>query len=63
MLAPEDLMRRYGGLPEGAAMFGGTFPVLGGVRPMPRFEFELEDPVLGRKLTHGYDVKTLPVLG
>jgi hypothetical protein len=63
MLAPEDLMGRYGGLSEGTLMFGGTFAVEGGVRAMPRFEFELEDPVLGRKITHGYDVKTLPVLG
>jgi hypothetical protein len=63
MLAPRDLMRRYGGLAEGTLMFGGTFPVQGGVRAMPRFEFELEDPVLRRRITHGYDVKTLPVLG
>ena len=29
---------------------------IGGIRPSPRFEMELEDPVLGRKLAHGYDV-------
>ena len=31
--------------------------------PGQRFEFELEDPVLKRKISHGYDVITLPVLG
>ena len=29
-------------------------------RPAERFEIELEDPVLGRKLTHAYDITTLP---
>jgi hypothetical protein len=28
-----------------------------GIRPSPRFEIELEDPVLKRTLSHGYDVK------
>jgi hypothetical protein len=28
----------------------------GGIRPASRFEFELEDPVLKRKISHGYDV-------
>jgi hypothetical protein len=44
-------------------MFGGTFAAKGGIRPADRFEFELEDPVLKRKITHGYDVITMPVLG
>src|SRR4051794_40534380 len=51
MLAPFDLIaRRYGdaGLPEGTAMFGGTFAAKGGIRPADRFEFELADPVLNR---------------
>ena len=37
-------------------MFGGTFAAKGGIRPASRFEFELEDPVLKRKIRHGYDV-------
>ena len=28
-----------------------------------RFDFELEDPVLKRKISHGYDVVTMPVRG
>ena len=51
------------GLPDGCAMFGGTFAAKGGIRPASRFEFELEDPVLKRKISHGYDVIALPVLG
>ena len=30
---------------------------------LSRFEFELEDPVLKRKISHGYDVIAMPVLG
>ena len=51
------------GLPDGCAMFGGTFAAKGGIRPASRFEFELEDPVLKRRIGHGYDVIELPVLG
>ena len=51
------------GLPDGCAMFGGTFAAKGGIRPASRFEFELEDPVLKRKIGHGYDVIELPMLG
>jgi hypothetical protein len=49
-------------LPAGAAMFCGTLPAIGGIRPAPRFEMELDDPVLGRKLTHGYHVQSLPIV-
>ena len=66
MLPVKDLIARgFGGkgLPDGCAMFGGTFAAKGGIRPASRFEFELEDPVLKRKIGHGYDVITLPVLG
>jgi len=52
-----------GGFPDGCAMFGGTFAAKGGIRPADRFEFELEDPVLKRRIGGGYDVIALPVLG
>ena len=51
------------GLPDGCAMFGGTFAAKGGIRAANRFEYELEDPVLKRSIRHGYDVIELPVLG
>jgi hypothetical protein len=66
MLPVADLNQRgFGdkGLPDGCAMFGGTFAAKGGIRPASRFEYELEDPVLKRKIGGGYDVIALPVLG
>jgi hypothetical protein len=67
MLSPQDLIAGYarngGMLNEGTLMFGGTFPAIGGIRPADRFEFELADPVLERRLAHGYDIRTLPVAG
>jgi Protein of unknown function (DUF2848) len=50
-------------LPDGCAMFGGTFAAKGGIRPSSRFEIELEDPVLKRSIRHAYDVIELPVRG
>jgi hypothetical protein len=44
-------------------MFGGTLAAQGGVRPTNEFAFELEDPVLGRKIAHAYKVRTLAILG
>ncbi len=66
MLPVEELIyRSFGGagLPDRCAIFGGTFAAKGGIRPASRFEFELEDPVLKRRIGHGYDVIELPVLG
>lgn len=66
MLPVTELIARGfpgGQLPDGCAMFGGTFAAKGGIRPADRFEFELNDPVLKRTIRHGYDVVTLPVLG
>jgi hypothetical protein len=50
-------------LPENTLMFCGTLAARGGVRPTERFEFEIEDPVLGRAISHSYSVRILPVLG
>jgi len=66
MMIPPALIIRYaanGRLPEGTLMFGGTLAAKGGIRPSDRFEFELEDPVRGQKIRHGYSIETLPVLG
>jgi hypothetical protein len=61
----ELLAKGFGGdkLPDGVAMFGGTIPAKGGVRPATRFDIEIEDPVLKRSIRHGYDVEALPILG
>ena len=66
MIDPRDLMKRHaadGRLPDGTLMFCGTLAAHGGVRPTRDFAFELEDPVLGRKIGHAYTVRTLPNLG
>jgi Protein of unknown function (DUF2848) len=66
MLPVDELLRRGfegGKLPDGCAMFGGTFAAKGGIRSADRFEYELEDPVLKRTIRHAYDVITMPVRG
>ena len=66
MLDPAALIARQTGsgrLADSTLMFCGTLAAQGGVRPTSQFAFELEDPVLGRKITHAYRVRTLPILG
>ena len=67
MRHPADLMRLYSGksatLPEGYTMFCGTLAVKDAIEPAEVFAIELEDPVLGRKLSHVYKVSQLPVEG
>jgi hypothetical protein len=62
---PNDLLSTYGDQSSGntMAMFCGTLAVRGGIRPSSRFEFELEDPVRGRRIRHGYAIANLPVAG
>ncbi len=62
---PRGLIGGWTGNPrlaEGVAMFLGTMPAIGAIRSSQRFEMELEDPVLGRKIAHGYHVQSLPVV-
>lgn len=69
MLAPDDLLTRFahedarGGLCDGDLMMCGTLPAIGGIRRAARFEFELIDPVRKQKITHGYDIVELPIVG
>jgi hypothetical protein len=63
MLPPAELITGYAGaqgLPVGTVMFCGTLPAQGGIRPARRFEMEIEDPVLKRRLRHGYSIEVLP---
>jgi Protein of unknown function (DUF2848) len=63
MRSPEELIKLYTGgdkLKAGTAMFCGTFAVHGEISYSGTFDMELEDPVLGRKLTHGYKIVSLP---
>jgi Protein of unknown function (DUF2848) len=67
MLAPLDLIGRClgggGQLPENTLMYCGTLAARGGVRPTEQFEYEIEDPVLGRRIAHAYSVRILPIMG
>jgi Protein of unknown function (DUF2848) len=66
MMHPRALMSRHatdGQLPDGTLMFCGTLAAHGGVRATREFAFEMEDPVLGRRIAHAYKVRTLPILG
>ena len=64
--APRDLIAGWNNgdkrLPVGVAMFCGTLPAIGGIRSSSRFDMEIEDPVLGRKLSHSYIVQALPIV-
>jgi hypothetical protein len=63
MRSPEELIKLYTGgdkLKAGTAMFCGTFAVHGEISYSGMFDMELEDQVLGRKLTHGYKIVSLP---
>jgi hypothetical protein len=63
MRSPEELIKLYTSgdkLAPGTAMFCGTFAVYGDISYSGTFDMELEDPVLGRKLTHSYKIVSLP---
>jgi hypothetical protein len=64
LLHPSTLLEKYGaGKPQdGTAIFSGTVPAIGGVRPSERFLFELEDPVLQRSIRHEYRIRVLPLV-
>ena len=66
MLDPAVLIEGYAGaktLDEDTIMLCGTFAAKGGIRPADVFEYEIEDPVLGRTIRHSYELEKLPVLG
>lgn len=67
LLVPDALLGEFDRsgmkLSDGDFMFGGTLPTIGKTRTAERFEFELYDPVLERRISHGYDIEPLPILG
>ncbi|HJV80957.1 DUF2848 domain-containing protein [Noviherbaspirillum sp.] len=67
MLAPLELIEGYTNgkpnLPGNSVMFCGTLAAKGGIRPAQKFHFEIDDPVLGRKINHEYAIECLPIAG
>lgn len=62
MALVEDFVARGGVFAAGSVLFCGTMATLAVIRPSPRFEMELHDPVLGRTIRHAYRVHELPEL-
>ncbi|ONF44536.1 hypothetical protein BTO32_06020 [Marinobacter lutaoensis] len=67
LLHPRDLLARFGldepRLAPGVAMLCGTLPVISGhVRPAEALTVSLIDPVRNRRLSHRYEIDTLPVV-
>jgi hypothetical protein len=62
---PNDLLSLHeaeaGGLSDRSAMYCGTVAVIGDVRSAEAYTIEIEDPVLGRSISHSYAVETLPI--
>jgi len=56
----EDFALRGGSFGAGSVMFCGTLASVQAIRPSPRFEMELRDPVLGRAIRHAYTTHVLP---
>jgi hypothetical protein len=64
MMEPDRLVERardrVGMGDSGCIFMSGTIPtVAGGMVYADRLEYELEDPVIGRKIRHGYDIERL----
>lgn len=66
LLTPADLLARMTETlapPDvGFAMSCGTVPVMGGIRPSPRFRMELADEATGQRIRHEYVCQALPVV-
>ncbi|MDK3018858.1 DUF2848 domain-containing protein [Pseudodonghicola flavimaris] len=65
LLDPRDTVAGYGDgtLHEDTVLFCGTMPAIGGIKTSPRFEAEIEDPILNRRISFGYDIVEMPIAG
>jgi uncharacterized protein (TIGR02444 family) len=62
---PREIISKYtdgADLPSGTILLLGTVPAIGGIRHGDRFEMELIDPVLDRRIVHAYDIDSLPIV-
>jgi hypothetical protein len=69
MRSPQELIELFGkedatgGFRDGDTMMCGTLAAIGGIRAASRFSLTLNDPVLGRSISHSYDIIALPIQG
>jgi Protein of unknown function (DUF2848) len=66
ILSPDQIIAGIaatGRLAEGTALFCGTLPAKGGIRPSKKFSFELFDPVRNVGISHAYTVDILQSAG
>ncbi|MFN8164219.1 MAG: DUF2848 domain-containing protein [Solirubrobacterales bacterium] len=61
MLPPGPDRRRDPSVEDGTLMFG-TLAAIGGIRPAATFRYELNDPILDRRLEANYSMRTLPLI-
>ncbi|MHB1653301.1 MAG: DUF2848 family protein [Desulfitobacteriaceae bacterium] len=63
ILKVDDLLSEvksvYGEIPKDAIIYSGTLPTRNGFVYASRFEMELEDPILKRKITHYYNIENM----
>ena len=57
----DRLQQEGGSFANGTLMFCGTVPTKEGIEFSDRFEMELFDPVLNRRISHDYQIIPLPV--
>ena len=64
LIGPAELIEAvpFARRPDRFVLFTGTFAAVGGVRPSPRFEARLHDPVMGRSIDLAYDINVIDPL-
>lgn len=64
LIGPAELIEvaPFARRPDRFVLFTGTFAAVGGVRPSPRFEARLHDPVTGRSIDLAYDIDVIDPL-
>lgn len=57
VMRPLGLMPTLGAIDDGTVLFSGTIPLSGKVAFSDRFEMTMTDPILRRRISHGYSVR------
>ena len=57
LMLPLGLMHAFNATDYGTVIFSGTIPLKGEISFSDRFEMTLADPVLKRRISHGYSVR------